>query len=120
MAGELKSHKPCSMAEKKRTSLVIQRLRILLPMQGTQVQFPVREDSICGRAAKPMSCKLLKLACPRAHVHSKRSHHNGSLCTTTREQAPLLQLEKAHTYSNKDPAQPKRKKKELSKHLGTG
>ena len=47
---------------------MIQRLRIFLPMQGTQVQSPVREDSICGRAAKPMSCKLLKLACPRAHV----------------------------------------------------
>ena len=34
------------------TSLVVQWLRILLPMQGTQVQALVREDPTCHRATK--------------------------------------------------------------------
>ena len=35
-------------------SLVVQWLRIHLPMQGTQVQSLVQEDSTCCRATKPM------------------------------------------------------------------
>ena len=35
-------------------SLVVQRLRICLPMQGTRVQALVWEDPRCCRAAKPM------------------------------------------------------------------
>ena len=37
-----------------RTSLVVQWLRIHLPMQGTRVQSLVQEDSTCQRAIKPM------------------------------------------------------------------
>ena len=37
-----------------RTSLVVQWLRICLPMQGTRVQSPVREDPTCHGATKPM------------------------------------------------------------------
>ncbi|XP_059940272.1 craniofacial development protein 1 isoform X2 [Mesoplodon densirostris] len=37
-----------------RTSLVVQWLRIRLPMQGTQVQALVREDPTCCRATKPV------------------------------------------------------------------
>ena len=36
------------------TSLVAQRLRIRLPVQGTQVRALVREDPTCCRAAEPM------------------------------------------------------------------
>ena len=36
--------------------LVIQRLRICLPMQGTQVQSPVREDPTCCKANNPEHC----------------------------------------------------------------
>ena len=36
------------------TSLVVQGLRIPLPMQGTQVQALVREDPTCRRATKPV------------------------------------------------------------------
>ena len=36
------------------TSLVVQWLRICLPMQGTQVQALVREDPICRGANKPV------------------------------------------------------------------
>ena len=35
-------------------SLVVQRIGIHLPMQGTQVQSLVREDSTCGGATKPV------------------------------------------------------------------
>ena len=42
------------------TSLVVQQLRILLPMEGTQVWPLVREDSTChedwARAQEPMHC----------------------------------------------------------------
>ena len=37
-----------------RASLVVQWLRIYLPMQGTQVRALVREDPTCRRATKPV------------------------------------------------------------------
>ena len=37
------------------TSLVVQWLRISLPVQGTWVRSPVREDSTCRGATKPVS-----------------------------------------------------------------
>ena len=37
-----------------RASLVVQWLRIRLPMQGTQVRALVREDPTCHGATKPM------------------------------------------------------------------
>ena len=36
-------------------SLVVQWLGIRLPMQGTRVRAPVREDPTCRGAARPMS-----------------------------------------------------------------
>ena len=45
----------CKMAEKMEltgASLVVQWLRIHLPMQGTQVRSLVREDRTCHRATK--------------------------------------------------------------------
>ena len=39
---------------KVRASLVVQWLRICLPMQGTQVQTLVQDDPTCRRATKPM------------------------------------------------------------------
>ena len=38
-----------------RASLVAQWLRICLPMQGTRVRAPVREDPTCCGATKPVS-----------------------------------------------------------------
>ena len=40
--------------DKPGTSLVVQRLRIRLPMQGTRVQALVWEDLTCHRATKPV------------------------------------------------------------------
>ena len=39
------------------TSLVVQWLRISLPMQGTRVRALVREDPTCCEATKPTSHK---------------------------------------------------------------
>ena len=39
---------------KRRASLVVQWFRIHLPMQGTQVQFLVQEDSTGHRTTKPV------------------------------------------------------------------
>ena len=77
------------------TSLVVQWLRICLPMQGTQVWALVREDPTCHGATKPVrhnyqACaleptshnywpclpQLLKPVCLEPVLRNKRSHHN--------------------------------------------
>ena len=50
-----KQQKRLSLKKTPRTSLVARWLRIHLPMQGTQVQALVREDTTCHGTAKPMS-----------------------------------------------------------------
>ena len=76
-------------------SLVTQRLRIHLPMQGTRVRALVGEDATCHGATKPVrhnywACalepasheywahmpQLLQPACLEPVLHNKRSHHN--------------------------------------------
>ena len=49
-------HSPSSYGEesKSKTSLVVQRIRIRLPMKGTLVRSLVQEDSTCCGGAKPM------------------------------------------------------------------
>ena len=46
-----------------RTPLVVQWLRICLPMKGTRVQPLVWEDPICSGATKPLGLQLLKPEC---------------------------------------------------------
>ena len=65
------------------TSLVAQRLRIRLPMQGTRVRALVQEDPTCCRATKPvchnywaLMPQLLKPAHLEPVLCDKRSHHN--------------------------------------------
>ena len=48
-------------------SLVVQWIRIRLPMQGTQVRSLVREDPTC-RGATSLCTQLLKPTHPRAHA----------------------------------------------------
>ena len=64
-------------------SLVVQWLRIRLPVQGTRVRVLVWEDPTCHGAAKPMRHnywahvpQLLKPVCLEPVLHNKRSHHN--------------------------------------------
>ena len=42
------------LRQKPQTSLVVQWLRIRLPVQGTQVRSLVQQHFTCHRAAKPM------------------------------------------------------------------
>ena len=56
----------CFKITSKGTSLVVQWLRICLPMQGTQVRSLVRGDSTCRGATKPMRCNYRSLQRPRA------------------------------------------------------
>ena len=65
------------------TSLVVQWLRIRLPMQGTRVRALVREDPTCRGATKPMHHnywahvpQILKTACLEPMLRNKRSHRN--------------------------------------------
>ena len=88
--------------------LVVQWLRVLLPMQGTQVQALVREDPTCHRATKPVchnywACvleptshnywahvpQLLKSTCLEPVLCNKRSHRNEKPAHHNQEQSPL-------------------------------
>ena len=99
------------------TSLVVQWLRIRLPMQGTRVQALVWEDPTCRRATKPMrhnywacalepmshnnwACmpQLLKPSCLEPVLRNKRSHHNEKPVHRNEEQPPLAATrESPHT-----------------------
>ena len=79
------------------TSLVVQWLRICLPMQGTQVQALVREDSTCRRATKPRAPQLLKLAHLEPMLRNKRSHHNKP--THRNEEQTLLAPTRESTHT---------------------
>ena len=88
---------PCPFYQKDTSwaSLVVQWLRIHLPMQGTWVRALVREDPTCRGVTKPVShnyraCalgpvshsywarvpQLLKPVCLKPVLHNKRSHRN--------------------------------------------
>ena len=58
-----------------RTSLVVQWIRIHLPMQRTRVLSLVWEDFTCPRQLKPARLPLLKPVHLEPVLH-KRSHHN--------------------------------------------
>ena len=58
------NHKLKDETEDFRTSLVVQWLRILLSMQGTQVQSLVWEDPACHRATKPVQRNYPRLCAP--------------------------------------------------------
>ena len=125
---------------KKRTSLVVQWLRILLPMQGTQVRALVREDPTCHGATKPVrynywtcalepashhywACvlQLLKPVHLEPMLHNKRSHHNEKpahhnkelpLLATTRESPrAAMKTQCSHKSTNQSINQSIEKKK---------
>ena len=59
------------------TSLLAQRIRICLPVQGMWVQSLVQEDSTCRRAAKPTPRDYCTHA-PRACALRKKSPHTAT------------------------------------------
>ena len=88
-------------------SLVVQWLRIHLPMQGTKVQSLVWEDPTCQGATKPVrhshwAHELLEPMCcsRRSHHHEKPAHHN-------QERPPLATNRGNPSCSNKGPVQSK-------------
>ena len=61
------------------TSLVVQWLRICLPMQGTRVRALVREDATCRRATKSVRHWACALE-PASHNYWAHVHHNYWAC----------------------------------------
>ena len=77
------------------TELVVQWIRICLPVQGTRVWSLVQEDSTHHRATKPVSHnygahtpRLLKPLYPEPMLHNKRSYCNEKPVHCNEEWAP--------------------------------
>ena len=91
-------------------SLVVQWLRIRLPMQGTRVQSLVLEDPTCCGATKPVSHRYWACALgPVSHNYWARVLQ---LLKHTRLE-PVLRNKRSHsnkkpTHCNEDPTQPKK------------
>ena len=71
-----------------RTSLVVQWIRIRLPMQGTWVQFLIWEDCTCHRIANWCSTTTEPVPQNKSSHHSEKSERPSKeqpLLTTTRE-----------------------------------
>lgn len=89
-----------------KTSLMVQWVRIHLPLQGTQDQYLVWEDSTCRTAAKPACYNYWSLR-SRTHALQTLEAHVPRACDPQQEKPPqweareyqrrAAQLEKAHT-----------------------
>ena len=75
------------------TSLVLQWLRIRLPMQGTRVRSLVQENPTCHRATKPVrhnySFKLLHYK-PRSSSFVKKISMSCELCYCTKRTSSFM------------------------------
>ena len=101
------------------TSLVVQWLRILLPIQGTLVQALLWEDPTCHGATNPMhhnywACALDPMShnywaratttnpvCLEPVLHNKRSHRNEKPMHHNEEQPPLAATKKSPCAATK-------------------
>ena len=90
------------------TPLVVQWLRICLPMQGSRVQSLVQKDPTCLRAAKPMSHGAWAL---EPVLWNKRRHHSEKPEHCNQRVAPAHRNWRKSTCSNEDSVQQKEKKK---------
>ena len=100
--------------EKCRAFLVVQWLRICLPIQGTQIPSLVREDSTCCVATKPMrqNCQ----ACALEPVNHYWTHVPREACASQLESSPhLQQLEEAHVGQQRPNARRKKGRKKRRK-----
>ena len=102
---------------KGRTSLVVQWLRICLPMQGTRVQSLVQEDPTCHRTTKPVchnywACmpQLLKPVLLEPMLHNKRNHHNEKPTHRSEESPPLATTRESPQAATKTPHSQKKRK----------
>ena len=97
-----------SLRKNWRTSLVVQWLRIPLPMQGTWVRSLVWVDSTSLGATKPAAPQLLSLCSragvPRPLLCNKRSHYKKAMHPN--QSWPPHRNERKPRPCNGDPAQP--------------
>ena len=119
-----------------RTSLVVQWLRIRLPMQGTRVQALVREDPTCHGATKPVrhnywACalepashkcwahtpQLLKPTCPEPVPTAREATTMRSLHATIKSRPCSPQLEKAQYTAPKTQSSHKKKIHKIHDHM---
>ena len=89
-----------------RTPLVVEWLRIHLPVQGTQVQSLVQEDSTCHGPTRPVGHKYCSPHTPEPVLHNT-AFAMRSPRTTTESAACLPPLERKPVGSDKYPVQPK-------------
>ena len=83
--------------ERTQTSLVVQWIRIRLPMQGTQVRSPVRENSTGGTASNPAHYNN-EPGHLEPVLHDERGHGNGKPVHLNEGQSPLTATrESLHT-----------------------
>ena len=90
-------------SKERTTSLIVQRLRIHLPMQGTWVRSLVQEDPTYKRAAKPERCNYLAL---EPMLRNKESHCDEKPMHNQRV-APACHNWRKPVNSHEDPLQPK-------------
>ena len=116
---KLNIHMYSTHRKKKGTSLVVQWLRICLPIQGTQVQFLIQEDpahhgatkhvhpNYWARTLEHASHNYMKPTCPRASTPQPEKPPKWEV------HAPQWRIDPAHCNkrkprsSNEDPVRPK-------------
>ena len=115
-------HDSClkSSLRKHWTSLMVQWIRVCLPMQGTGVQSPVQENSTCCWAISPCTTttepalwsqelQLLTSGCPIACAPQEKPRQRQAQAQQLESDPCFPQLEKS-MHSNDDSVQPKKKK----------
>ena len=95
------NHKMCGLG----ASLVVQWLRICLPMQGTRVQALVWEDPACRGSAGPMSHNYWACASGACAPQRERPGWWGARAPRWRV-APTCQNWRKPSHRNEDPTQP--------------
>ena len=75
-------------------SLVVQRTRIRLPMQGTWVQSVLQEDATSLRVTKPMRHNYWSPCAESLFSEKREATSMRKRCTTMKSRPHLLQLEK--------------------------
>ena len=106
-SGYLPKKKNTSSKRYMCTSLVVQWLRIHLPLQGTQVRSLVGEDSTGCRATKPMCHNYRSLSALQSVLHNKKSHCNEELMYRNEEEPPLTTARENQSTATKTQHRPK-------------
>ena len=110
-------------------SLMLQWLRVHLPVQGTRVWSLIQEGTTCRETIKPMrhnqrasKPQLLSPrgttaeACAPEPVLQKRGHTSEKPMRCNQEQSPAHRHQRKPSHSNEDPARPKINKQNYLKN----